>query len=210
MKKQIVVMILLAVTMAAAFGLPKPKYTSPNIIPQLEIPLVFEGWRGKDVSDELNLGDDRYKFVSKIFSGSYVNRYRENLMFLVLDAGNFHHPKVCFGSSGFEVKDLPDVEFDVDGRKIKAKALYTRKGDEGYLLIYWIAINKDIVDWTGQKFLQLWYSMFNKQKIGLMVRFDIPTSEDRIDSSIKLAKEFLAGVAPRIPAGYRGYMFGGK
>src|SRR3989338_8873483 len=116
--------LLLLATIFICFALPKPKYQSPDIIGTLDIPHAMRDWRSKDMALELNLeGDDRYKFISNVFARLYGNRYVENLLFLVLDAGNFHHPKVCFASSGFKIRELDDTEFSIRNRTFKARTL---------------------------------------------------------------------------------------
>lgn len=206
--KHIVIIVLLIATFIYAYATPRPKYTGTKILASLKIPAAMPAWISRDVSGELNLQDEKYKFVSDVFARVYVNRIGEHLLFLVLDAGNFHNPQVCFGAGGAKVKELPDITFNAAGRVIKAHALYAGKGGEGTLVIYWICIDKRITDWTGQKIKQLWYSVFNKKKTGLMVRFDIPTTEYRIDNSIGLAKEFLADVSKNIPPEQIDYILG--
>ncbi len=208
MKKQVVVITLIVATIVISYALPKVKYTSPNIIPSLDVPFVTRTWQGRDVSKELNLKDERYNFISNVFARNYVNKYGEGLTFLMLDAGNFHNPKVCFGSSGYSIKELDDVELKTPARAFKAHAVYMYKGNSGYLLVYWIAIDKKLVNWTEQKVLQLFYSMFNKEKVGLMVRLDIPTQDGKIKNSIELAKDFIEAVSQKIPPDQAEYIFG--
>lgn len=208
MKKQLVIIIILTCALAASFALPKVKYKSPQILSKLEIPYKMPGWRGKDIANEINPQDKRYNFIGDVFSRVYFNRYGENLLFLILDAGNFHNPKVCFGSSGSTVKELPDLQLKALNSEFKAHVLYTQKGNDGLLLVYWICIDKKPVDWTEQKIKQLWYSMFNKEKAGLMVRLDIPAREETLDSSLKLAKEFISDISSVIPQDQAEYIFG--
>ncbi|MFA6143090.1 MAG: exosortase C-terminal domain/associated protein EpsI [Candidatus Omnitrophota bacterium] len=208
MKKQIIIIILIIATIVISYALPKVKYTSPNIIPTLDIPSVTREWQGRDVSKELNLRDEKYNFISDVFARNYVNKYGEGLVFLMLDAGNFHNPKVCFGSSGYGIKELDDIELKAAGRTFKAHAVYMYKGNSGSLLVYWIAIDKKLVNWTEQKILQLAYSMFNKEKVGLMVRLDIPTQEGKIENSIELAKDFVEAISQKIPPEQSDYIFG--
>lgn len=204
-----IVIGLLLVTGFIAYGLPKVKYTSPDTLSKLTIPYRPAGWLSKDSSHTLDLRDLRYNFISKVFARTYINRYGEGLLFLILDAGNFHHPKVCFGSSGAKVMDIPDKEFRVGGRKITAHVLYSQKPGESQLLVYWICIDKKLTDWTGQKVSQLYYSMFNKQKVGFMVRLDIPcATPDRIENCLNLAQEFITAVYAELPQEQREYIFG--
>jgi hypothetical protein len=139
----------------------------------------------------------------------YADKYEEHLLFLILDAGNFHHPKVCFGGAGAKIVEMDDTLLAVEERKVKAHVLYTEKDGKGTLLVYWICINKKLTDWTGQKVTQLWYSMFNKQKVGYMVRLEIPAySTERVPASLKLAQEFLNSIAKNLPEEQKDYIFG--
>ncbi len=210
-KKQLITVIFLTLTIAVSFYLPRHKYTSPKIIPELKIPQNINGWwYGSDVSKKLNLQDERYNFVSDVFASVYANKYRESLLFIILDAGNFHHPKVCFGSSGYKIKETPQAAFKVGGREFKPNILFAQKGKEELLIIYWICIDKKIVNWAEQKLNQLWFSMFNKQKTGLMIRLDIPAQENKIPDSISTAEEFLNDLIKNLPPEQADYIFGKK
>ena len=206
--KPLIVIALLVATIIVAFAIPRPHYKSPDIIPTLDIPIYMGDWRGRDISKQFNLNDERYKFIGNVFANMYSNYLGEGLILLILDAGNFHNPKVCMGASGYTSKDLPDTEFKTPYNTVRAHTVYFEKGDEGTLIIYWICINKKIVDWNTQKLIQLWYSLFNKEKVGLMVRLDISTNKDRIQSSVSVAKEFIADLSKSLPREKCEYVFG--
>lgn len=200
---------LLLATMAVCFALPKPEYQSPDIIGALGIPHATRDWRSKDMARALNLQkDDRYAFISEVFARQYGTRYGEGLLFLVVDAGNFHHPRVCFGSSGFTMKELEDTELSAGHRSFKARTLLAQKGQSGFVVIYWMVINKRQVNWTGQKFQQLGYQLLNKEKIGVMGRLDIPLQGDDTRPAISLAQKFIRDIAAAIPPENAGYVFG--
>jgi len=204
-----IVILLLLVTGFIAYGLPRVKYTGSDMLSKLDIPYRSSGWISKDMSQVLDLRDMRYNFISKVFVRMYMNQYRENLLFLILDAGNFHHPKMCFTGSGASVMELPDKEFQFGSHKVTARVLYSQKPGESQLLVYWICIDKKLTDWTGQKVAQLYYSMFNKQKVGFMMRLDIPCyAPERIESRLKLAQEFLSSIYAEMPHDQREYVFG--
>lgn len=200
--------VLLIISITVCFAVPKPKYTSLNILSKIQIPYTLKRWQGHDIAEKLNLQDYRYRFINNVFARVYLNKYGQTILLLILDAGNFHHPKVCFGSSGFKVKELNDVQFNLSGRKLKAHTLYAEKGKESFLLIYWININKKIVNWEEQKLKQLWFSLFNKKKSGLMIRLDIPTNGNNIESSLQLARDFLEDMTGCLPQESADYIFG--
>lgn len=207
-KKHLIALALIILTAAGSFLLPKTKYHSPDILSKLNIPVNFYYWSSQDISNTLNPNDLRYNFISRFFAREYTNKYRQKLSFLILDAGNFHNPKICFGSSGFKITDLPVQEIKINNRILKTHAAFYEKPGESYVIVYWICINKKTVDWAQQKLLQLTYSLFNKEKTGLMVRLDIPATAQTTDNALKLAKEFITQIAQEIPQEQADYLFG--
>lgn len=199
--------IILA-ALALSYGLPKPKYQSLNILKQLSIPQDIAGWKGTDISGQFDLADDRYRFISDVFAHTYQHPSGPNLMLLILDAGNFHNPKVCFGSSGYSVKELPDTHIAAGGRSFKATTLLMSKGEENTVLIYWLCLDQQISSWTGQKVKEFWSSLFGKKKAGLMVRLDIPVPGRQTDLAIQAAQLFLTDLATNLAPEQITYIFG--
>lgn len=206
--RYIIISCFLILVIGISFGMPKVKYKSSEIISKLKIPLHINNWQGQDISDKLDMGDERYNFISEVFARVYANEYGESLLFLILDAGNFHNPKVCFGSAGYKNKDLTSTEFKVNNQTVKASTVLFEKKDYSYLVLYWICMDKKRIDWTKQKIIQLFYSLFNKEKIGLMVRLDIPVYGDKTDNAVRLAGEFIDEIAAHIPSDQADYIFG--
>lgn len=203
------VILLLLCALAVSFALPKTKYKSPDILSKLDIPFRFSGWQGKDASNLFNPNDLRYNFISEIFARIYANQYKESLLLLILDAGNFHNPKVCSRGAGNTITDLPNLELKALNHTFQAQAIYVQKdNNEGTLLVYWICINKKLVNWTGQKITQLLYSMFNKEKIGLMVRLDINTRKENLNGGYALAQKFVSDISSQISLDQAEYIFG--
>lgn len=215
-KKAAVVITLVIITMLVSFALPKPKYESPDVLSKLTLPESFNGWRSRDISNEINTGGDIYNFVSRIFARQYIrpayysllDKSVKSLTLLILDAGNFHNPKVCYGSSGYAIKELPDIGFDANGRKFKASAVFFDKPGNGVLITYWIVIDKKQADWAQQKLIEFWSSLSGRKKAGFMCRLDIPATADTTDKAEKLAKDFISGIAPLIPIEQTEYLFG--
>ena len=207
-KKYLLILFLFIATAFASFALPKPKYESPDILSRLEIPYRIGPWQGKDILQELNLNDDRFRFVNKIFAREYSRPDGARLILLILDAGNFHNPKVCYGSSGYQIRDLNNVEFALAKRTLQAPALYAQKGSEGLLITYWLCIDKKITGWAGQKFSEFWRSLFNKKRTGLMVRLDVPITAGNINYSLQSAQDFVTQLFSSLPPSSSAYLFG--
>lgn len=215
-KKAAIVIILVILTMLVSFVLPKPKYTSPDVLSQLNIPESFDSWRSRDISNEINTDGDIYNFVSRIFARQYarsiyyslLDKDVEVLTLLILDAGNFHNPKVCYGSSGYKITELDDMELAAGSKKFEAHALSMEKGGEGLVMIYWICIDKKIVGWAGQKALELWTSLLRDKKAGLMVRLDIPARKGNPETSLRIAQEFIKDLSINLTPEQSEYLFG--
>ena len=210
MKKRLyITIILLLATILVAFGLPKPKYTSPDILGKLNVPYSLRNWRSEDASNTIKQQkDDKYNFISDIFARIYGTRYGDSLLFIILDAGNFHHPKVCFGSSGYKIKELEETQFTVPKGQFKAKTLLALKGDTGYVLVYWMVINKKKVNWTEQKIKQLWFSLLNRDREGLMMRLDIPVTDSNPKAAISIAQRFIADISREMSTEDQEHVFG--
>ncbi len=210
-KKFLVVIILFILTILISYSLPKAKYTGTGFISALNIPKSVSGWMGKDVTSDvgLNLNESKYDFVNAALAYQYVSKEGKNLLFIILDAGNFHHPKVCFTSAGFKIKELPDTEFHIPGRTLKTHTLLTERAQDNFLSFYWIVIDKDVAhEWIEQKYKQFLFSLFGKKRVGLMVRVDIPAREENIDDAMILAKQFIYDLSLAIQPEHIDYLFG--
>lgn len=211
--KFIIVTILLSFALIAGYVIPVERYVSTGFISNLKMPLSISEWTGNDVKDRLNLDFDKdwNKFISDALINEYTNKDGQKLVFIMLDAGNFHHPNVCFTSAGYEIKELGNTEFNISDRSIKAHTLFTTKGTESNLSFYWIVIDKNITHkWINQKLRQLYFSLFNRQRVGLMVRIDVPTKKENIQDTIKVAAQFVKDINRALPPDQADYIFGIK
>jgi len=206
--KHITVILILLIAIVCTYVLKKPKYQSLDILAMLDFPYQTENWLGQDMPADFENSDERYNFVNDVFARVYTNIFGENLLFMVVDAGNFHHPKVCFNASGFTTNELDPIVFEIKGRTVKAQVLHSKKHAFEFLLIYWICINKKPVDWTQQKVQQFWFSLFNKQKIGLMMRMDVPVQDGNTKQAVKSARNFLNEFASSLSEEQADYIFG--
>jgi len=195
------------------YFIPKVKYEGKSITSEIleKIPFNSRVWQGKDVELEANqLQGEVYNFISKIFAREYENTTipGQKVFLVILDAGNFHYPKVCFTGAGFKSEELEPRELNLRQAKLKVHLILNENNKEKLLSVYWICIDKQVVPtWAQQKLKQLYYSLFNKKRVGLMVRIDIPVKED-IDKSVEVIKGFIEDIYQATPEQYREYLFG--
>lgn len=213
--KPLIIILLLISTIVMSFIIPSnKKYEGTDFISNLKMPYIISNeWKGKDISAIVNqeLKGDTAEFISEALAYEYVNKDGEKLFFIILDAANFHHPKACFTSAGYKIKELNDTKFHVLDRTFKVHSLYTERSTESFLSFYWISIDKKIVhQWVEQKLKQLYFSLFNKKRVGLMIRIDIPTKEENIKDAMSLARQFINDLGPAFPPEKTDYIFGKK
>lgn len=208
--KAVIVMLLLISAASLSFVSPRAKYVGTGFIAQLDLPTIVSNWRGEDITEEVNRSiQGNTDFISEMLAYQYTNNQGENLLFIILDAGNFHHPKVCFTGSGYTIRELNDMEFNIMGRTLKTHTLFTEKEGKHFLSFYWIVIDKNVVhEWMEQKLKQLYFSLFNKKRVGLMVRIDIPTTKDNINNSMTIAKDFISNLNKVLYNKDADYIFG--
>lgn len=205
-KRLLIVSSLLALVIVLSFVLPRHKYTSSGEF-ALTMP-TMPGWAFQNISNSVDLQDERFNFVSKLDAYEFRSRLGEQLTFLLLDAGNFHNPQTCFLASGRTVEDLPDIPFRLKDHPFNARAMFAGKDGEGFLIIYWITIDKKIVNWTEQKVKQFFFSLFAQKTTSLMMRVDIPMSRKNLNPSISLAREFLEALDTSLPQEKADYILG--
>jgi len=207
-KKHFIPIFLLLVTMGYCFLSPRAKYNSANILSELELPYNIKSWNGKDIQEEWDIYNKEKNFINQIIDRKYVNEDGGLLFLTILDTGNFHNPRVCAKSAGYKVKVLADREFHMPKHTFKAKQLYISHEEGQYLIIYWMCIDKEIVDWTTQKIKQLWYSLVHKKGNGLMVRIDIPVNKKSLHEAFMLANKFITELSQKLSDNRKAYLFG--
>jgi EpsI family protein len=207
-KKPLIIVFLLVIAFCLAYGSPRPKYQSTDILKTIILPDKMGFWRGEDVKQQVNLGQNQYFFIDDIKTKKYVNNQGMTIYFTLLDAGNFHHPRICFNSAGYTAQDLPDTNFETPNAKFQSPTLFFKKKNEDVLVIYWLCINKQRVDWTGQKLKEFWFSLRGIKRTGFTVRLDIPVTEENIKPAIISAQDLVKNLSRTMPKTQADYIFG--
>jgi EpsI family protein len=207
-QKPLIIVFLLIIAIVLAYGSPRPKYQSTNILKTITLPGKLGFWSGEDVKQQVNFGQKQYFFIDDIKTKKYVNAQGMTVYFTVLDAGNFHHPRVCFSGAGYTALDLPDTDFETPNGNFQAPTLFFKKKGEDTLVIYWLCINKQRVDWAGQKLKEFWFSLWGKKRTGFTIRLDIPITEENIKPAIISARNLVKTLSRAMPKDQAEYIFG--
>ncbi len=202
--------LVLLTAIVASFAVPRHKYQGTSILKDLNMPFSLSNWQSVDYSNNLSTTkDDRFNFLSGAFARIYGTREGKSLLLLILDAGNFHHPQLCYGGSGFKIKELSNAELRTPAKNLYSKTFLAEKANgETFVVMYWMVINKQKVDWTTQKLTQLWHSLFNKNHVGLMTRLDIPVTDGNVANAVTLGQKFISDLSKEMPTEKQEWVFG--
>ena len=208
-RKCVILIIILSLTMIISFILPKTKYKSFDIIRYLDIPLQFNGWSGKPISNQYKQFEKAYNFISKSEQIHYVNRHGMSAYLSLLDAGNLHNPKTCYTSIGYQPQYLSVYNFNLENnKKLKLPAFLMQKKNNKFLTMYWICVNGKRVNWLTHKFNELLSTFLNKKRMNLMVRLDIPADPQNMDIALTVAKNFIQDLYSALDKHKAVYIFG--
>src|SRR5262245_41178965 len=110
LKKALLPLILLMLTIVASYGTIRQKDHGINVLKKISFPPTAGAWIGSDVKQKLNLGQGQLAYIGEYQMKKYVNQETGAVVFVtIMSVGNFHHPKLCFSGSGYVPEDLPDT-----------------------------------------------------------------------------------------------------
>ena len=213
--KFIIAFLVIAVGCFCIYFTPQAKYEGKGVVLSVmeSVPASFGRWRGQDISVKIDDENPVYNFLSEAFARFYVDRYlpSKGVFFLLVDAGNFHHPKVCMRAGGVQTESLAPriIKVGDEDKEIQVHLVLTEEEKRDSLIVYWICIDKKVIQqWIDQKVHQFFYSLFNKKSVGLMVRADIDCSREDIDEGVEYAEKFFSDMYQALPEESREYLFG--
>lgn len=192
--RPLIASILILSAWTVSIAVPQPQYQSTDYLSHISIPHTMPHWISRDISGSLNIRDKRYAFMSKVIAREYRSDLGESLLLLIMDTSNFHNPQICFEGTGFTVNVLPSRDLGVGVGSIRPKLLMTQKGKESTLVVYWMTMDGQPIDWAQGKLKELLLNIFGKKRSGLMCRLDIACQPSSVDVCIDTASDFLDSI----------------
>ena len=207
--RHLLVIFFLVTAILLSFSVPVRKQQKPDVLSKLHIPRAAGEWKGEDISKTfMDPRDQKYNFIDRVFGAEYRNPSEDRITFSITESGHFHDPQVCYRGAGFEVREFPDSEITVCGRPLNVYLCHASKTDGGFLSVYWLCVDKTILNWWGQLRKQLLSSLLNRTPVSFMVRVDMPVKEGDLEKAVTQVRQFTEDLAKRIPEEDKEFIFG--
>ena len=207
--KNLIIIAILSITIAASFGFPQKKYQSFDIIEYLDIPLSFNDWSGRVVINKQKTLGKKFNFINKSKQFYFWKKDGSEVYFSLLNAGNFHNPKVCYTGIGY--KPQYDGTYNVkltNSSVLQFDTYLMLKENNNFLTTYWMCIDGKKVNWLSQKLNELICSLTGRKSINLLTRIDIPTDPDNTNNALTLTKKFIHNLYETLDQDKKVYIFG--
>lgn len=204
------VVLALILTMILSFSFSGRGSFHSDILSELKIPREFSGWTGEMLPDNyLRLEDQKYDFINSFFGAEYVREGEDYLIFTIVDADHFHHPKVCYSGAGYEIREIQGHSVSICENKNLELSLYRiQKKEERFFMAYWICTDKELTDWSTQLRRQFWNSLTRKDSVSFMMKIEIPFDEGKEEDALQTLDAFIREFCHTMPSPDKEFFFG--
>lgn len=183
-------------------------YQAAGIFQKLDLPRQIDGWNGQEVKQDLQLGQGLFSYIGAYQMLKYKHQDGRIIFVTLMDAGNFHHPKLCFKGSGYVAQEHANTLLNLQHKTMSVETTFFKKPRENTLVIYWLTVNQHHVNWTEQKAWDLLFRLLGKKREGLIVRIDVLTGSQGVNQSIEAVKDFTRSLSEHVDENTRLYLFG--
>jgi len=167
--------------------------------PLKEIPLILNGWRGRDSKMQMRtidiLGVDDY--ISRIYTKGnfsiwvYVGYYDTKKKGALI-----HSPRHCYPAAGWQIIKMSKDTIKIPSKKIVVNRLLLKKREQEKLIFYWyIERDRIITNEYKAKFYLIFDRIFRQRSNGALIEFSAPVIYS-IDNTARMEKEFVRAFYP--------------
>ena len=138
-----------------------------------------------------------------------MNKDGGEVFLSLLNAGNFHNPKICYTGIGY--KPRYEGEYNIIlGKKtaLRFDSYLMLKKNNNLLTTYWMCIDGKRVNWMEQKVSELICSLTGKKTINILARIDVHTNPGNTDKALAVTKDFIRALYEKLDKNKTAYIFG--
>jgi EpsI family protein len=208
------IMVIVLFIAAAAFVMfyKVERNTQASTINLAEIPAEIEGW--KMLEQQTGMKKSASEFLNDVLFRTY-QRGDGKIIMLAIAYGadqkqNFsiHVPEGCYRAAGSDVTSIGVVN-DADIPGLELKKLLIKDKEKTEPMQYWIVLNgRVITSHFERKIKQIYYSLFNVQAGGVLVRVSSLSSDKDFQKDYEIQRSFINELYNKVNPELRKVLFG--
>jgi EpsI family protein len=210
--KFIMVIVLFIVAAAFVMFYKVERNTQASTINLAEIPAEIEGW--KMLEQQTGMGKSSSAFLNDVLFRTYQRGDGKVIMLAIAYGAdqkqNFsiHVPEGCYRAAGSDVTSIGVVN-DADIPGLELKKLLIKDKEKTEPMQYWIVLNgRVITSHFERKIKQIYYSLFNVQAGGVLVRVSSLSSDKDFQKDYEIQRSFINELYNKVNPELRKVLFG--
>jgi hypothetical protein len=207
--KSLIIIAILSISIVASFCFPKTRYQSFDIIEYLNIPLSIKNWSGSEMPNNDEKLKKNFNFINNSKQYYFWKEDGTEIYFSLLNAGNFHNPKICYTGIGYKPRHEGTHNIKLaKNTTLQLETYLMLKENNTLITTFWMCIDGKRVNWVEQKLLELTRSITNRQSINVSTRIDVPTNPENSDNALAVTKNFISDLYETLDKNKKVYIFG--
>jgi EpsI family protein len=210
--KFVMVIVLFIAAAALVMFYKVERVTQARTINLAVIPEEIGGWQM--LNEQTSMGTSASKFLNDVLFRTY-KREDGKIIILAIAYGadqkqNFsiHVPEGCYRAAGSDVTSIGVVN-DVDIPGLELKRLLVRDKEKTEPMQYWIILNgRVITNHFERKIKQVYYSLFNVQAGGVLVRVSSLSNDKEFQNDYEIQRSFINALYKSLNLELRRLLFG--
>jgi len=209
-------MVIVLFIAAAAFVMfyKVERVTQASTINLDSIPEEIGGWQMID--EQTSMGTSASEFLNDVLFRTYKREDGKTIILAIAYGAdqkqNFsiHVPEGCYRAAGSDVTSIGVVN-DADIPGLELKRLLIRDKEKTEPMQYWIVLNgRVITSHFERKIKQVYYSLFNVQAGGVLVRVSSLSNDKEFQKDYEIQRSFINELYKTVDPELKNLLFGGN
>jgi EpsI family protein len=186
--------------------------TQTSTINLASIPEEIGGWQM--VEQQTSMGTSASEFLNDVLFRSYKRGDGKTIILAIAYGAdqkqNFsiHVPEGCYRAAGSDVTSIGVVN-DADIQGLELKRLLIKDKEKTEPMQYWIVLNgRVITSHFERKIKQVYYSLFNVQAGGVLVRVSSLSNDKDFQNDYEIQRSFINDLYKTVDPELRSLLFG--
>ncbi|OHE59531.1 MAG: EpsI family protein [Thermodesulfovibrio sp. RBG_19FT_COMBO_42_12] len=212
--KFIMVIVLFIAAAALVMFYKVERVTQTRTANLAAIPEEVGGWQMID--EQTSMGTSASEFLNDVLFRTYKREDGKTIILAIAYGAdqkqNFsiHVPEGCYRAAGSDVTSIGVVN-DADIPGLELKRLLIRDKEKTEPMQYWIVLNgRVITSHFERKIKQVYYSLFNVQAGGVLVRVSSLSNDKEFQKDYEIQRSFINELYKTVDPELKNLLFGGN